>query len=251
MRTYPRAYRDRRTATPIGTIAERARLRTRAQEEAESAEEIAVGRIVAVEEFRARTPLVAATIEDETGVLRATWFGRRSLALRAGMRLFVHGRASARSSRGVRTTEMNVLHHRILAEDETYVGEVVPIYTASKELPARVVASALSRNLDALLPLVASGVPDAPARAHGYPPAAEAWRTLHAPATPQAAARARERLIYDEFFGLALAAAARRAERRRSHDALALADGEATLARFEAELPFTLTGAQRRGGGGV
>ena len=220
--------------------------RARSAADADSTEEIAVGRIVRVSEFRSRVALVTAELEDDTGRIRATWYGRRGLKLAAGDRLFVHGRAAVRWTRAGKAVELNVLHHKLLRDDEPYEGAVVPVYRASKDLPSRTIATTIERNLDALTTLVTGDLPRDVLAKHGYGPLSAAWRAAHKPPTPEAAAAARERLIYDEFFGIALAAALKRAERIAEGGAAALAAAPGLLDRFEGELPFALTAAQRR-----
>jgi len=124
--TYPRDYKDWRRPTPLGAIVGAAFARAREPADAESNEEIAVGRIVRVSEFRARVPVVSAEIEDESGRLKATWFGRRGLKLSAGERIFVHGRAAVRRTPGAGSGVVNLSNHKILIEEETEPGAVVP-----------------------------------------------------------------------------------------------------------------------------
>ena len=246
--TYPRDYKDWRTPTPIADIIRTTLARAREPAAPDSIEEIALGRILRVDEFRGRVPIVAAELQDETGRLKATWFGRRGLAgkLVPGERVFVHGRAALKRTRGAANVELNVLQHKILGEDEAYEGAVVPVYRASKDVSSRTIATTIERNFDALAAFVRDVIPDDVLRANGYGLLSAAWRSAHRPATPEAAAEARERLIFEEFFGIALAAAVKRAERQAAGGAPALAADPGLLARFEASLGFALTGAQRR-----
>ena len=73
---FPRDYKDWRNPAPIGEIVRRALARSGAGE-AESSEEIAIGRVVRTSEFRGRIPIVSAELEDGSGHIKATWFGRR------------------------------------------------------------------------------------------------------------------------------------------------------------------------------
>ena len=246
--TYPRDYRDWRTPSPIAEIVRRALERSSRPDDPESAEEIAIGRIVRVSEFRSRIPIVNAEIEDESGRIKATWFGRRGLGgkLAPGDRIFVAGRAQVKRSRGSVSVELNVLNHKILDDGEVYRGAIVPVYRASKDVSSRVLGSVIERNAGALAELVPDAIPAGVLRRRGYGSAREAWREVHAPRTPEEAAAARERLIYDEFFAIALGAAVKRAERSESGGAPPLPAPPGLLAAFEAELPFPLTGAQRR-----
>ena len=244
---YPRSYKDWRRPTPIAEIV-RATLAHGAGSDADSSEEIALGRIVRVSEFRGRVPIVTAELADETAAIKATWFGRRGLAgkLVVGERVFVHGRAALKRTRGSLAVELNVLNHKLLAPGESYEGAIVPVYRASKDVSSRTIATTIERNVDALAALVADVMPQNVLAKHGYAPLSVAWRDAHRPRTPEAAERARERLVFEEFFAIALAAAVKRAERRASGDAKALAAPAGLLENFEASLPFALTGAQRR-----
>ncbi len=246
--TYPRDYKDWRTPTPIAEIVRATLARAGAPVDAESSEEIALGRVVRVAEFRGRVPIVSAEIADATGRIKATWFGRRGLAgkLVTGERVFVVGRAALKRTRGTVAVELNVLHHKLLGEDEPYVGAIVPVYRASKELASRTIAATIARNADALAALVSDVMPPALLAKHGFAPLSAAWREAHQPVTLQAAERARERLIFEQFFALALAAAVKRAERKAGGGAASLVAPPNLLERFETALPFALTSAQRR-----
>ena len=217
-------------------------------EEPESSEEIAVARVTRVNELRARIPIVSADLEDATGRLKATWFGRHRFTgkLRAGGRVFVHGRAQAKRMRGAVSVELNVLHHRILSDDEEYEGSIVPIYRATKELSSRTIGTIIERNFGALQSFVREVLPPAILRRHGFAPLSEAWHELHRPSTPESALAARERVVYEEFFGIALAGALKRARRTAEGGARRLHHAPGLLDEFEREVGLRLTGAQRR-----
>lgn len=199
-----------------------------------------------VRERRARNlAIVEAELEDDSGTFIATWFGRSYLigALKKGMRLFVRGRVQ----RTLAVAKINVGSHKVLDEDEAYHGEMVPIYPAGKTLTSRKIHQVIQRNLPALLQLAAEDpLPPAILKQKNFPPLVQAYRSLHAPQTPEEAAKALERFIFTEFLALALAAQMKRAARTGEHNAQALRPAPTLLADFERELPFPLTGAQRR-----
>ena len=245
---YPRDYKDWRVPVPIAEVVREALVRGRSPGEADGGDVIVVARVVAVREVRARIPIVSADLADDSGTIVATWFGRRGLAgkLVPDARVFAYGRAALKRVRGSVSVELNVLQHRVLAEGERYEGAIVPVYRASKELPSRTIATVIEKNADALASLVTGIVPEEIAREAGFGSLAAAWRTVHRPPTLEAAAAARERLIFDEFFGIALAAALKRSARRAAGGAPHLVVSPELLERFEATLPFAFTGAQRR-----
>jgi len=89
------------------------------------------------------------------------------------------------------------------------------VYGATKELPSRVIRSVIAKNLDRLIGAQVDALPPSLVRRFGFPPLAQAWREVHAPHDLEAAARAKERIVFDEFFSIALAAAVKRARRER------------------------------------
>ena len=209
-------------------------------------EENAVGRIVWVRERRARNlAIVEAELQDESGTFIAKWFGRSYLlgAFKKGMRLFVRGRVQ----RTLAGAAMNVSTHKVLADGESYHGEVVPIYSASKSLTSRKIRQVVARNLQKLLQIAGDEpLPPALLKEKRFPALHDAYRALHAPQSPEEALQARERFIFTEFMALALAAQVKRRARISDRNAQALQVAPTLLTEFERELPFPLTGAQRR-----
>jgi ATP-dependent DNA helicase RecG len=210
----------------------------------ELGEAVIVGTIAGVRERPGRFPLVSADLADGSGSIVAKWFGRRHLfgKLPAGERLFVAGRV-ARGSRGL---EINVTNHRLLRDDEPYVGEVVPVYAASKELPSRQIRSTIVKNLPALIARRIDALPPALARKFDFPAFAAAWHDVHIPADPAQVEAARRRIIFEEFFGIALAAALKRARREAAGGATAISLPAGLWDEFCAQVPFAPTGAQQR-----
>jgi ATP-dependent DNA helicase RecG len=233
---------------PIGQIVREALARDAARDGPDSAETIAVGTVTSVREFRGRVSIVTAQLEDATGSLKAAWFGRRGFAgrLAVGDRVFVYGRVALKRRRNAGVdVEMNVLHHRMLADGEEYRGRIVPVYRASKEVPSREIAGLIANNEERLRSLVRDVVPRAIERKHGFGSLPEAWREVHFPESIDGALRARERLLFERFFALALAAALKRARRDAQGGAPLLVAPPGLLEAFEVQLPFRLTGAQR------
>lgn len=211
-------------------------------------EENAVGRVIGVRERRVRgLEIVEVQLLDDAGDgFTAKWIGRNRYVygrFREGMRLFVRGRVERTLSGAV----VGVTHYLQLAEGQDYRGDLVPVYRASKDLASRKIAMVVKKNLPRLLDAAPQDpIPAAITAAHRYPPLRDAYRAVHAPHEPQEAERARERFVFAEFLALATAAQLRRSRRERERDARALHAPPDLLERFEASLPFALTGAQRK-----
>jgi ATP-dependent DNA helicase RecG len=247
LRHYPYRYEDLRSAATVAQLRE-----ARAAE----GEVNLLGVIRQVKHIRLRGRVRAKTtaiVDDGTGTITAIWFGRPYLGsqLRAGQRIFMRGRVELTLT-GV---QMLVSRHRVVPEDEPYSGELVPIYPLttglSNHVVVRLVARALSRlaanvDADALL----DPLPPAIASRRSFADARWSLRAIHQPRSLEEAERARGRLIFEEFFLLALAAAQRRAARmgERSPDFSKASDRNADdfNAAMRSLLPFDLTGAQAR-----
>lgn len=211
-------------------------------------EENAVGTVVAVKERRVRgLEIVEGTLHDADGdQFIAKWIGRRRFVygrFHPGMRLFVRGRVE----RSLAGPAINVSQYAQLQEGESYRGELVPVYRASKDLASRKIAAVVKKNLSRLLETLPDDpVPSYIAAQRGYPPLREAYRVVHAPPTPEKAQRGRERFIFGEFLALAAASQLRRVAREHDHNARALRVPPGLLEEFASVLPFALTNAQRR-----
>ena len=229
----PRAYKDWRTPMPIASL--------HALDEGDA---VVVGTLARVRERQGKFPLVSAELVDESGSITANWFGRRHLfgKLSGGERVFVTGRVARKGL----LTSLNVMTHKLLREGEPYVGEIVPVYGATKDLPSRQIRTIVAKNLDALIERRRDVLPKAIVERFDFPPLAQAWRAVHAPREPESVARGRRRIVFEEFFGIALAAAIKRARRAAAGGADALVARPDLWQTFSAELPFAPTGAQKR-----
>lgn len=231
----PFRYEDLRFPTPSNALG------------SSGGEENAVGIVGAVKERRVRgLEIVEVRLRDDAGEFTAKWIGRNRYVVgrfKEGMRLFVRGRVEKTLAGAV----VNVTHYAMLHDGETYRGEMVPVYRASKDLTTRKIAAVVEKNLPRLLEEAGDDpLPPQLRQERSYPPLRDAYRAVHAPRTPEEAQRARERFIYGEFLIIAAGAHLRRAQREHEHDAQALDIPPDLLASFESSLPFPLTGAQRR-----
>ena len=232
---FPFRYDDLREATPAVALGVR------------GGEENAVGTVLAVRERRARgLEIVDVDLRDESALFRAKWIGRNRYVIgrfKVGMRIFVRGRVERSLSGPV----VSVSTYRILGPDERYRGALVPIYHAARDLSSKTIAAAISRNFPRLLEEAPPDpIPPSILARSGYEPIEGAYRKLHAPDTLEAAQRARERFAYGEFLVHAFASLRRRAVRSLERGAEAMSDARGCIEQLERDLPFPLTGAQRR-----
>ena len=120
---------------------------------------------------------------------------------------------------------------------------IMPIYPLTAGLHNNMISRSVQQALDACLDELPELLPQALRDQYGLCDAVTAYRNIHAPASFEALAEARHRLIFEEFFifsvGLSLLRSSRGRKQRPAFRVPALAE-------FEAALPFSLTGAQRR-----
>ncbi|MEX2196952.1 MAG: ATP-dependent DNA helicase RecG [Thermoleophilaceae bacterium] len=186
---------------------------------------------------RRRMTLVEATIADDSGSVRATWFNQPWLVDRfpPGTRLVLHGRCGARQSFTPRETH---------AAGDVAAEGLVSAYPATKGIDStrlrELVHAERAHVHDVVEPLparlrVAEGLADRPA----------ALAAAHFPEGEDHADDARRRLAFEELFLLELALAARKRARREGARGIALESRGELVDPWLATLPFALTNDQR------
>ncbi len=198
---------------------------------------------------RGMKPLVEASVFDETGAMRATFFNQPWLVQRykPGTRLVLHGKATSRGT-------FNVAHHAVGADlgadltagESGAPGEVVAHYPATEGLSSTQILT-LVRGCRAALADVPEALGAAARVSERLPDRAGALAAMHFARTSEEREAGRRRLAFEELLLTQLVFLRRRARRRSGGGAPAL-DGPPALSErwCENELPFALTGDQRR-----
>lgn len=204
------------------------------------------GSVVAVSERRHGTYQFHAGISDSTGVLQATWFGRRYLrrVIRRGMDLIVHGKVERAGGLRMVVDEFEILSGD--EEDRLHTGRIVPIHPATEGLSPRVLRTVIHQALAGYLDGVPELLPDGVRRRYGLMERREALRGLHFPTVWGEADEARRRLAFDELLVLQLGILQRRRALEQVKKGYHYDSRSGLLDRFIGGLPFALTAAQRR-----
>ncbi|MGZ4353989.1 MAG: DEAD/DEAH box helicase, partial [Gaiellaceae bacterium] len=204
-----------------------------------SEEEVAVAGVVrriASRRIR-RLTLVEATVEDESGRIKATWFNQPWLVdkLPPGTRVRLRGQLK-RGSFAVRTFDVG-------AASQT--ADFAPVYPASEEVSvkklrelAHVAVERHARDLPDPLPAELK-------QRWSLPQRADALAALHFPLDEREGEQARERLAFDELLVLQLGLLRRRRDEEDA-EAPALGLPGELVARYREVLPFALTEHQER-----
>ena len=233
----PRAYKDRRTITPIGECRE-------------GHEATAIGTITSVRRrrFTWRRSVVTVRLDDGTGELALAWFNQPYLReqFKRGDRLVVAGalRHNSKDELQIIQPEWEVLGDD--DEDAIHLRRIVPVYPLTEGLPQKV----LRRILFTLVRDEADALPDVLPpdlrERHALPPFADAVRETHFPTSFDTLAAARRRLVFEEFFVLQLGVALRRRTVRGLAKARPPRRTDRLAQRFLERLPFEFTAAQKK-----
>ena len=230
--TYPRRYIDRSRQARIADLGEgdEAMILVRVQS-------------ISIRRTRNRRTMVNATVSDGDRTLKVSFFNQpwRERQLPPGTNTILFGKLERFGGRLQMTNPVVDL-----VGDRT--GRIIPVYPQSEK--ARIMSWDLARFMDEVLERagdfaepVAAGVRDR----FDLVDRTTAFRAIHAPDTLAAAERARRRLVFDELLRVQLALVQRKRRLEATspgiaHDTTSLAQ----LDRFLAQLPFPLTGAQKR-----
>ncbi|WP_336489423.1 ATP-dependent DNA helicase RecG [Methylobacterium nigriterrae] len=193
-------------------------------------------------------------VEDATGDISLVFFGmpraRIEKMLPLGAHRYISGRIDLWDGHRQMVHPSRVTDEAGLAS----LPAVEPIYGATEGLTSRAISKLAHAALDRL-PVLPEWQDPAWLDRNGWPPFADALRAEHRPDEPPPRRQedadapprppARRRLAYDEILASQLALALLRARQRRKPGRVNAGDGR-LAARIEADLPFGLTGAQRR-----
>lgn len=208
------------------------------------------GEVVAVNENRTRTGkvLVDVTVQDETGMIHATWFNPYiARQMRPGVLVSLSGRVEQmRGSLCLSNPEWEPLEADLL-----HTGRLTPVYPLTKNLYQKALRPIVRSALDAALPLIEEHLPEDLREQHGLIGLSEALAWIHFPegeTSQEAEARlaaAQQRLAFDEFLTLQLGLLRRKLS-WESQPGNAIEVDLDVVGEFVQALPFALTRAQRR-----
>jgi len=191
--------------------------------------------------------IVEAKIADGTAIVRVSWFNQQHVArvLRPhiGQRIAVSGHTELYNN----YLQFVPRDYEFPDEDEAiHTGRLVPVYPLTEGLTQRWLRGVIRKALDAALHLVVDPLPPDLRRDHALPPLQEALRAYHMPADEEEKGAATHRLAFDELLCVSIGMLRRKRDWQQGAPARPIPHDPDALERFEAELPFALTGAQRR-----
>jgi ATP-dependent DNA helicase RecG len=214
----PRRYEDLREMRRLGDL-------VWAEEGSVVSARVRVADIHVEPTFRRRVQRTVATLEDETGKISATWFGRRYIERRlaAGDQVVVSGRVK---HFGRKLTFDNPEFQRVDDDREVlHAGRIVPVYPLTAGLTAARLRAAIREALDRAGHAYPEYLAEPLRAAERLLPIATALEEAHYPSTFEARDAALRRLAFDELLALQIGMVGRRRQRVvEQAPTLALAD---------------------------
>ena len=165
--------------------------------------------------FRGRIQRTIARLEDDTGSIDATWFGRRFIERRlpVGGEVVVSGKVK---HFGRKLTLDNPEFQVLAGETEVlHAGRIVPVYPLTAGLPAARLRSAIREAIDKAGHAYPEYLPASVLTEERLVPIARAVEEAHYPETFEGRDAALERLAFDELLALQLGMVQRRRQRVR------------------------------------
>ena len=200
--------------------------------------------IVAQEPQGGRIPggrtLVRVRAVDSSGVLDVSFFNQeyRKTSLHKGETYVFYGKAEGEHLRRRMVNPVVEQEGRQLL-----TGRIMPVYHLTAGLSQLTVTRAVRQGLDACGDLPEDVLPEEVRRDHKLCYIGFAYENVHFPASPEALALARRRLVFEELFVLSCGLSLLRSRRETVAGPACRA---VDMQTFYEALPFTLTSAQRR-----
>ena len=191
---------------------------------------------------KTRKSMVVVDLTDGSGFLRATFFNQpfRERQLRSGMSTVLFGKVEVFNGRRQMTNPVVDL-----VGDKT--GRIVAMYPQSEK--AGVMTWDVDKWMDEVLRRAGEFVDPVPAGVLArwdLTDRTTAFHDVHKPESMAAAGEARRRLVFDELLRVQLKLVQRKRELERTTPGIRHELGGELVRRFHEQLPFPLTGAQRR-----
>lgn len=186
--------------------------------------------------------VTTAVLTDQTGKVQAVWFNQpyREKQLSGAGEFYVSGEFGLQRGR-YQLTSPSV---ELVKDLPVQTGRILPVYSQ----PRGIKTTLLRKILVELRPLILMLPETLPAdivKDEHLKSRSEALAAIHFPESSKDITEARERLEFEELFGLILAAKLNKAENSKL-DGYQIKFDQPKIQRFVASLPFELTAAQKR-----
>lgn len=190
-----------------------------------------------------------ATIADDTGSIELQWFNQPYLTKTVTTGSTIS--ASGTIRRFGRTISLQSPTFEIFYTDQTqaiHTARLIPIYPETQGVSSKWLRRQIYNLLAEYKEELEEYLPEELLKKHTYPTLPHALQTIHFPHNRDEADTVRERLAFDEFFLLQLAALTRKAswKKKKTTKPYKIAAFKKEITKALETLPFSLTNAQQR-----
>jgi len=193
-------------------------------------------------------PLVEILIGDEKGTLHAVWFNQPYLKklFLSGQQVILYGKVELYQKR----IQMSNPEFEIVESPEAesiHTGRITPIYPLTEGLFQRSLRTTLRETVEHhLAGAITDMLPPELRSELDLMALDRALREMHLPSSFEELAKARKRIVFDEFFSFELQLFLKVKAIRTQHQASAFKISPDLVAEFKRSLPFELTKSQER-----
>ena len=189
------------------------------------------------------TQITTVMVSDDTGKLNVIWYRMPFLknTLRSGMKIVIRGKVITKKG------QLTMEHPEIYANLEAYLEKVdtlQPIYPLTTGLTNNVIIKTMKQALECL-DLEQDFLPNSIRMNYQLAEYNYAMKGIHFPTDKEAFYHARERLVFEEFLIFVLALQRLKEKTERAKNTFEIKK-KSEIDTFLSELPFELTGAQKK-----
>lgn len=204
--------------------------------------------------LRGAKTIQKAVLTDESGEIEVSWFNQPFLtqALKKGTRVALSGKVkNYRGKISLASPEYEIIENQAVSFQKTiHTGRLVPVYPETRGISSKY----LRKIIASLLPRIKEKIPEIlPVKTiikYQLLARKEALAKIHFPENKLAAAKARERLAFEEMFFYQLKILKKKQARQKEKKAFVWKIKKSELNKkvkeFIDKLPFKLTGCQKR-----
>ena len=186
--------------------------------------------------------LTTATLADDTGKLQAIWFNQpyRETQLKSGEEFLFSGEFEFNYNK----YQLSNPTAEKVSDVPVSSGRIVPVYRAIKGLKSQLVRKIVAE-LRPLMTMLPETLPESLVKSEKLLSYSDAVIAMHFPKSIDDITRGKERLAFEELFVLLLASQLNKQENAKL-TGWHIPFEQKVVAEFVGQLPFELTGAQRR-----
>jgi len=207
---------------------------------------------IAVKKTRARKKIVQVAIKDASGIIYGVWFNQPWMKdkFTEGRKVLFSGKVSLAQFPSMNNPSVEILPDDFFPDE--YEGSLIPVYRLTEEIKAYAMRNVIHAALEAGLSEIQEYFPEKVMKQFSFMNLQEAYKIIHSyhcsaeQLSPQNIFKARQRLIVDEFFVIAMGLLLKRKRSEQLPYKIKHKPPGKILENFLKILPFTLTAAQKK-----